>query len=327
MSDIAIILPVYNGGEYVKLAVESVLQQTYKDFEFYIIDDCSTDKSWSYLNSLSDPRIRLLQNEVNRGLFYNLNLLIKSSSTGVIKLWSQDDIMYPECIEKVMTFYQKNPQVGFIYTGRDYIDENGTLIVKDFVDRTPEIIPTLLHARIALYTGSIAGNIANVAISREAINKVGLFREDMKISGDFDMWVRLAQYYPVGFINEPLIQLRDHKNQLSRQETFYIYHLKEDVQVYNRLLGYIPDNTREEGKKMLRNYKLMFYYTLMLKSFLKGKWRTGAKFWKTLSSFDSMGLLTISFVKNMLFNGKRKSGNFIKDNSFLFGQYDKNAII
>jgi len=317
MRDIVVILPVYNGGNYLKLSVESVLKQTVRDFDFYILDDCSTDGSWSYLCSIKDDRVKLFRNETNRGLFYNLNYLIQSSGPTLIKLWSQDDIMYPQCLEKTIAFHKTNPDIGFSYSGRDIINEEGIIQKVDFIDQTPERISPELHARIAFFTGSIAGNIANVTINRKALHEVGLFSENMKISGDFDMWVRLAQHHPVGFIKDPLIQLRDHKNQLSRQETYYIYHLTEDLQVYRFLLGYVSEKYRESGMFMLRNYKLMFYYTIMIKCFLKGNWRVAKKFWVALAAFDNMLLLSLSFIKNKIFY-KAANDRLFRNNSFLF---------
>jgi glycosyltransferase involved in cell wall biosynthesis len=321
MSEIVVILPVYNGGKYLQLSVESVLNQSLQDFVFYILDDCSTDQSWAYLNSLQDKRIRLSRNEKNKGLFYNLNFLINSSTAPLIKLWSQDDIMYPECLQKTVAFHQKYPGIGFSYSERDYIDENGTLAHREGIDRTPEIVSTALHSRIAFYTGSIAGNIANVTLSRHALNKVGLFREDMKISGDFDMWVRLARDHAIGFLKEPLIQLRDHKNQLSRQEKYYIFHLKEDLQVYHYLLSYVNASEYIEVLRLLRNYKLLFYYTLMVKSLVKGRFRAFSHFYSSLSHFDNMGLLTVSFLRQRIFQRNRYSFPF-RDNAVII---DKNT--
>ena len=301
MVEIVVILPVYNGGKYLPISVESVLNQSLQNFEFHIIDDCSTDASWSYLSGLQDKRIRLIKNEKNKGLFYNLNHLINTSAAPLIKLWSQDDFMYPDCLEKIVIFHKKYPQIGFSYSGRHYIDENGTLIEKNIIDRTPELISPELHARIAFYTGSIAGNIANVTLNRNALKEVGLFREEMRISGDFDMWVRLSRKRPVGFINEPLIQLRDHKNQLSRQEQYYIFHLKEDICVYQYLLNDVTIEERIEGRYLLRNYKLLFYYTLMVKAFIKGRIKTFLRFYRVLSEFDNIGMLTICFLNRRVF--------------------------
>src|SRR4051812_47939904 len=97
---ISVILPVYNGGAYLVQSVQSVLSQEMTDFELLIVDDCSSDGSLGYLQSIDDKRVRLYNNETNKGLFYNLNFLINKSHSPLIKLWSQDDIMYPNCLER-----------------------------------------------------------------------------------------------------------------------------------------------------------------------------------------------------------------------------------
>jgi glycosyltransferase involved in cell wall biosynthesis len=277
-------------------SVNSVLEQNFRDFELLIVDDCSTDGSWEWLLSLQDERISLYRNERNRGLFYNLNFLIRQTDAAIIKLWSQDDVMYKHCMDEVTTFHKQNPSIGFSYTGRDYIDASGEYLNIQQQDDTPAIVSPALHARIAFFTGSIAGNIANVALTKNALDKVGLFNEQMKISGDFEMWVRLAKDHPVGFIQKPLVQLRNHKEQLSGQEQYFIYHLKEDIQVYTILLGYVNEQQKKEGWKLLRNYKLLFYYTLMVKSFLKGRLKTGYSFLTTLHAFDN----SCYYIKNKL---------------------------
>ena len=295
---ISIILPVYNGMAYLALSVESVLNQKLQNFEFLIIDDVSTDGSYEYLQALQDTRIKLFRNETNKGLFYNLNFLIGQSTSGLIKLWAQDDIMYPQCLALSVNFHQKHPNLGFSYSGRTIIDEAGKIKENTKEDKTPEIISKELHAKIAYYTGSIAGNIANVCINKKALDKVGLFKEQMKISADFDMWVRLAEHFETGFIKEELIMLRDHSGQLSRNEKYYINHVKEDLEVYRNLDNYTNSKERIEGHKIMRNNKLVFYYTLMTKAFLKGKFKTGLKYFNYLKNFDNIFLLSLSFLRN-----------------------------
>lgn len=297
---ISVILPVYNGGGYLQLSVESVLTQTHESFEFLLLDDCSTDSSWSYLEGLTDHRVRVLRNQGNKGLFFNLNLLIEQSKGLLIKLWSQDDIMYPNCLQAFVDFHAKHPQIGFSYSGRDIIDENGTIITPAGKDETPAIISTQLHARIAFFTGSIAGNIANVCIRKEALAKVGGFDESMKISADFDMWVRLAEHFDTGFIPQRLIQLRDHKQQLSRNEHLYIHHVREDLKIYRYLEGYVDNSLRREGRRMLRRRKLVFYYTLMVKAILKGRFKAAWQFKNELAGFDNFFLLSFNFLYQKL---------------------------
>lgn len=294
---ISVILSVYNGGHYLKLSVESVLQQSFTAFEFLIIDDCSIDDSRIYLESIDDGRVKLFKQEKNQGLFTCLNKLVGYCGTNLIKLWSQDDIMYKNCLREVVSFHEKHPDIAFSYTGRDMIDEKGVVREISQVDGTPEIISTALHSRIAYYTGSIAGNIANVCINRTALETVGLFNDQMKISADFDMWVRLAEHHPIGFIRQKLIQLRDHSGQLSRNEKYYINHVKEDLEVYRYLDRYVSGAERKEGHVLLRNYKLIFYYTLMLKTLMKGRFQSFTAYFKALSSYENIALLSWNFIK------------------------------
>ena len=298
---ITIMLPVYNGKPYLRASVESVLNQIETNFEFLILDDNSTDGSREYLESIQDSRLTLYKNNINKGLFYNLNFLIQKSTTQLLKLWAQDDIMYNNCLSTFIDFHKQHQGIGFSYSGRTIIDEKGnTSPIKTF-DNTPTVISQELHARIAFYTGSIAGNISNVCINKIALNEVGLFKENMKISADFDMWVRIAEKYETGFIKEPLIYLRDHDKQLSRVAGLYINHVKEDMIIYRNLLGYVSPEIAKEGRALLRNHKFVFYYTLMVKELLKGNFKNTTLFYKELSKMDNIFMLSIVFIKAKLF--------------------------
>lgn len=301
---ISVLLPVYNGGGFLKQSLQSVLNQEFQLFEILIIDDCSTDDSFEYLQNIRDKRISLFRNEQNSGLFFNLNYLIGQSKSPLIKLWAQDDIMYPNCLGSFVEFFNKYPHIGFCYSGRDMIDEHGRIRETNKVDNTPTIISTALHAKIAYYTGSIAGNIANVCINKKALDKVGVFNEHMKISADFDMWVRLAKDHETGFIREKLIQLRDHDKQLSRTESLYINHVKEDLEVYQYLDNYVTPEQKKQGHKLMRNNKLVFYYTLMVKSFLRSKLRLAYDYYFQLSEYDNFFLLSLSFLKNKIIKSR-----------------------
>jgi glycosyltransferase involved in cell wall biosynthesis len=285
-----------------------------------VIDDCSTDGSLPYLQTFQDQRIRLYLNTVNKGLFKNLNFLIGESSGKLIKLWSQDDVMYPDCLEKTISFHNRHSDIGFSYSGRDIIDEAGQIISLQITDTTPEIISRTLHSRIAFFTGSIAGNIANVTLKKKVMNEVGLFDETMNISADFDMWVRIAEKYSIGFIKEHLIQLRDHSKQLSRQQNSYLDHLKEDVRVYQYLLSYANESEKKEGKLLLRNHKLLFYYTLMMHAFVKGSFTSGQIFLKGLRKLDNIWVLTFYFIKNRILF-RKKYTNIHLDNTEIISKY------
>ncbi|HMJ47611.1 MAG TPA: hypothetical protein VK498_09785, partial [Ferruginibacter sp.] len=146
---------------------------------------------------------------------------------------------------------------------------------------------------------------------KSALEKVGLFHEDMTIVADFDMWVRLARYYDTGFIREPLVQLRDHKNQLSRNRNYFIRRPIEDMHVFNYLVSYVPEDIKKEGLLNLRKYKFVYYYTLMVKAVLRGKLSTAFAFFKELYAFGNFGALTISFLRSKFSDVKKP--DFIDD--------------
>ena len=309
MQKISVVLPVYNGGTYLKLSIESVLNQQYENFELLILDDCSNDGSREYLDGLSDKRIVYFKNKSNKGLFYNLNFLTEKSTTNLVKLWAQDDIMYPDCLSTVIAFHETHPGISFSYSGRTIIDENGTIVPNSVVDNTPEIITFDLHARISFFTGSIAGNIANVCINKEKLNLVGGFDETMKISGDFDMWVKLSKVGNIGRIKQDIIYLRDHKEQLSRKSEYLLFHVKEDMKVYKKLLSLCNDSLKKEGLNLLRKYKFVFYYTLMTKSLIKGEFRTSQAYYKLLQPYTNLFSQYYYWLSAKLF--KQSKPNFL----------------
>lgn len=301
MVRISVLLPVYNGLPYLKDSVEGILQQDFLDYDIHILDDCSTDGSWDYLNTIKSDRIILSRNSRNMGLFFNLNKLVKQSSSSLIKLWSQDDIMQSNTLGSIARFHDIYPSIGFSYTGVKYIDEHNVIIDQGKEDDTPEIIDSEMHARIAFRWGSVAGNIANVTISRFVFDKVGLFNEKMRIAGDTEMWFRIAEHFPIGFMKGKLIYLRRHKGQLSSQEKYYLDHLYEELSAYDYLKGYLSPELIQSGLEDMRKYKLQFYVTLMFKFFAKRRFNTAFRFWRRLAAFDRMDiLLKYFFLKKVL---------------------------
>lgn len=296
-NNISVILPVFNGGNLLKQSVESVLNQNINNFEFLVIDDCSTDGSYEYLKSIEDDRLVLFRNNKNKGLFYNLNYLISKSRTSLIKLWAQDDIMYEDCLTEFIKFHIKHPFISFSYCDRDIIDESGNIILPyDGSDTTPEIISIELHNKIALYTGSIAGNIANICISKAHFLDAGPFKEDMRYSADFDMLERLTTNSEIGKIKKTLIKLRNHSGQLSRKLGYSIYQLVEDQEIFARLINRTPDELKSFAI-LTQKWKRNVYYFSVLFGFLKsGNWQLLKQYFLILRKHDNILFLSLRWM-------------------------------
>ncbi len=316
MSEIAIVLPVYNGLRYLDENIQSVLQQQYKDFIFLICDDRSTDKSWEYLNTLNDPRISLYRNQQNKGLFPTLNFLCRQADAKLLKIWSQDDVMNPDCLGETIEFHKKYPGISFSYSAFEHIDASGKVVISNFNDVTPEYIPRQLHDRIALYTGSIAGNICNVTIVKEKLEEVGYFDDSMTIAADFDMWVKLTEKYDIGMIKKKLVKQRTHGHQLSRAPEHYILHMIEEKAIFKRLLARVDDGLKEFGKRNIKWRKNPLYFSFLLQTIKKGNWKIVRRFYKELSEIDNVFLLAMRWT---VLKASRVAGIRIrKANDFLF---------
>lgn len=249
---ITVVLPTFNGAVYVGESVESVLSQDGVDFELIVCDDGSSDETWEILQQYAGPRCRLLRNETNIGLFPTLNRLMAEARGDWVHLWSQDDRMLPGCLLRTTEFARSHPEVAMIYSRMRFIDDRGQVVSHGKDDSTPEVVSPLLAARIMYYYGSIAGNIANVSLRRDVATELGGFREDMKVSGDYELWVRLSEAHSIGFQSEPLIELRVHGEQFSKQPLSGAQFIKENREIKNRLLSRLDPTDVANARKYRR---------------------------------------------------------------------------
>src|SRR3954463_4406527 len=115
---ISVVLPVYNGKDFLEKNIASVLAQQAVDFELLVCDDGSNDGSKEVLRSIEaegHPNLTIYYAEKNRGLFGNLNFLISKSRYSLVRLWSQDDIMKPDCLSEVVAFHNQHPEISMSY--------------------------------------------------------------------------------------------------------------------------------------------------------------------------------------------------------------------
>lgn len=123
-------MAVYNGMPYLPQAVESILHQTYKNFEFIIVDDASSDSTWLYLASLKDRRIKLIKNRQNTGLAASLNIALRHARGDYVARMDADDISLSQRLEIQVNFMLKNPSVDLCGSWVDLINESGEIIGK-----------------------------------------------------------------------------------------------------------------------------------------------------------------------------------------------------
>lgn len=210
---ISVVMPVYNAEKYVAEAVESILQQTYTDFEFIIIDDCSTDNSYGILQTYAakDIRIRLFKNDVNNKLPKTLNFGIAQSNGKYIARMDADDISLPERFAKQVEFMESHPEIGVCGTWiKEFIDENKqiTRMVEYPVEHKLISITLLFDENCLAHPSTL--------LKREIFTDIQLYYESSfgGAAEDYELWVRLL-VHGILFHNlpEPLLMYRKSETQ------------------------------------------------------------------------------------------------------------------
>lgn len=202
---VTVLIPVYNGEKYLHEALDSILNQSFKDFELLIIDDASADTSAAIIQSYSDPRIRLFKNEQNLGIAATLNQGMHLSRGKYIARMDCDDISHPSRLKKQVAFLDRNPDVAACGTFIKTLGEvkSRTLIYPKYSE---EIQCTLLFGS-ALAHPSVM--FRKTSLEAQCL----LYDENQKYVEDYELWVRLLEHgLKLTNLGEVLLTYRFHPN-------------------------------------------------------------------------------------------------------------------
>ena len=212
MEKISIIIPTFNRLQYLKKAIDSVLKQTYQNFELIIIDDGSTDCTLDFLIKFKDKRLSFYP-KTNSGVSASRNLGIKKSKYNIIAFLDSDDIWLPKKLAKQIHFFEKNPNYKIAQTEEIWI-RNGKRV--NAMNKHKKLEGFFYEESLKLCLISPS----SVIIKREILNDIGFFDETLPACEDYDSWLRITSKYKVGLIKENLIEKHGgHPDQLSRKFT------------------------------------------------------------------------------------------------------------
>ena len=213
---ISVAMSVYNGEQYLALAIESILAQTFADFEFLIVNDGSSDGSAAIIDdyAIKDSRIRAIHRE-NKGLVISLNQMVEEARAPLIARMDCDDISLPERFAKQMAFLDVNPDYGVIGTWTSDIDENGSPFPLEGSDHA------ISHEQFMAEIGSGAMLChPSVIMRRDVVIAVGGYHQAFKHCEDFDLWLRLASVTKLCSLPERLVKYRHWANQVSSRYAY-----------------------------------------------------------------------------------------------------------
>lgn len=183
---ITVLMPAFNAAPYISQAIESVLQQTFEDFELIIVNDGSTDTTEEIINSYNDPRIRLMS-QSNKGVAEALNTGLMAAKGKYIARVDADDICMPERLQIQYEFFQKNPEYVLVASDVDYMDEQGNFVFKfyntDFGYSNEEI-----NKRFYKYCPFIHSSVMYRA---EPIKAVGGYNKFAIAFEDYFLWSKI----------------------------------------------------------------------------------------------------------------------------------------
>jgi len=201
---ISVIMSVYNAGKFLKPAIESILNQTYTDFEFIIINDGSKDDSLKIINSYDDDRIRLV-NRGNKGLTYSLNEGLRLARGEYVARQDADDISSRTRFEKEVQFLEENPSVGLVGSNNKHIGGEGKpsgVVTNVFTN------PDDLKLCLVLCNQITHGSIMMRRSVLELVEGIKGYDPKVGYVEDYELWVRISRVSKVAIIEEPLYQWR-----------------------------------------------------------------------------------------------------------------------
>ena len=255
---ISVIMNCHNCSKYLPQALDSIYQQTLKDYEIIFWDNMSTDNSAEIALSYGEP-LRYFRGEEFLPLGAARNAAIEKARGKYIAFLDCDDIWLPEKLEKQVELLDSNQELGLVYSDSYVIDHNGNLRKNTYFDnlepfRGDVFNELFLNNFIPLLTAMIRKGV---------FNKVGVFNPRYEVAEEYELWLRIAEYYPIDFAEQPLAKYRTHDESASTRNRVAAFN--ESFQLIGYWLNKKPNLERElrgkiKQKKTMLHLALMRYY-------------------------------------------------------------------
>lgn len=204
MEPVTIIIPTYNRAAVLEDSIQSVLNQTYTEYELLIIDDGSTDNTETVISRIHDNRLRYIKMPENRGVAAARNEGIRQAKYSYIAFQDSDDYWKKEKLEKQMAYLAGKPEIALLYCPYECRKADGSII------NVPDSNIPLSEKQGNIYKYMLRRNTIGtpgVLLRRECLDKTGLFCEDLTCLEDWELFLRISKYYEIGFQDEPLIKV------------------------------------------------------------------------------------------------------------------------
>ena len=269
MPKTSILMPVYNEEKYLAESIESIISQTYNDFELLILDDNSTDKSMKIIEKYSkmDSRIKFIPNKKRIGYTNSLNILLKESKGEYVCILGSDDIFMPNRLEVAVKFHEEHPEIGATYSDYYWIDEKGSTMRR--VDCIEYDLKMLMMSEYI--------NVTTMMIRKSCLEEIGGFDEELKLSQDSLMKFEIGHRFGMVRIPDALVKYRIRGGSITtanpEEQNKYLEMAKRKfkekhpefketwitvgVPVYNPNMKYLKECLDSINKQTYKNYEVV----------------------------------------------------------------------
>jgi GT2 family glycosyltransferase/tetratricopeptide (TPR) repeat protein len=228
---LSVCIPFYNGNKYLVEAIRSVLEQSYRDFELLVVNDCSEQDPAPILARFNDARMKLHRNEIRLGLAGNWNRCVDLARGELICVFHQDDVMRPENLRRKVEMLDRHAGAGLVYSDARVVEADLTVRQDGWFTPTRPAVEGLIPGH-EFFAKLIAGDnlvcCPSVMIRRACFDQLGQFDPELPYTTDWEMWLRVALDFDVVYLPEPLLDYRVHES----NETHRFKGPKEIAEIY-----------------------------------------------------------------------------------------------
>ena len=290
---VSIIIPTYSYARYIGEAIDSILSQTFKDFEIIVIDDGSTDGTGDIINKKYPMARYFFKNQ--GGVSSARNMGITVAKGAFIAFLDADDIWLSEKLEKQIDVFNKQTDVGMVFTEHSTFDKFNRTVDKSFGKREK------------LMKGDVVRNIfsnsylttSTVMVRKEVFDKVGLFEEHLRAAEDDNMWMRIAMDYQIELIDDPLVRYRISEGSLSRTFNNCIEGVKKNIEL---IRSRYPDLYIRLGQKSIRGKYFVIYFNEGYHCFTNKEYDAAKKHFIKSMSFNPYKVKTYIYYFSSFFS-------------------------
>lgn len=256
---VSICIPTFNGANFIINALDSVLQQKFRDFEVVIVDNCSMDKTEALVIELSPQfeNIRFFRNAKNIGLAGSFNKCLELARGEYIKYLCVDDLLMPDCLSQMVAGLEAYPAASLVCGGRLSIDESGRVFGLRRYSSHQEVIPGFTAISRCLFGGNFIGEPTAVMFRKS--DALSRFRDDLPQLMDMEMWFNILEHGALLSIETPVCAIRFHDNQMTLENIRSSKLVDDNIRVFNEFSekSYLQvTSTSKVRHRLLMTYRI-----------------------------------------------------------------------